>query len=34
MKKLLIIALCVLGMCNAAVFGMEQEIILTEISLA
>lgn len=31
MKKLLIIALCVLGMCNAAVFGMEQEIILTEL---
>ena len=34
MKKLLIIALCVLGMCNAAVFGMEHEIVLTEISLA
>ena len=31
MKKLLIIALCVLGMCNAAVFGMGQEIILTEL---
>lgn len=23
--------MCVLGMCNAAVFGMEQEIILTEL---
>ena len=34
MKKLLIIALCVLGMCNVAAFGMTQEIILTEISLA
>lgn len=34
MKKLLIIALCVLGMCNVSVFGMEQEVILTEISLA
>ena len=31
MKKLLIIALFVLGMCNAAVFGMEQEIFLTEL---
>ena len=34
MKKLLIIALFVLGMCNVSVFGMVQEIILTEISLA
>ena len=34
MKKFFILALCVLGMCNAAVFGMEQEVILTEISLA
>ena len=31
MKKLLIIALCVLGMCNVAAFGMTQEIILTEL---
>lgn len=31
MKKLLIITLFVLGMCNASVFGMEQEIILTDI---
>lgn len=31
MKKLLIIALFILGMCNAAVFGMEQEIFLTEL---
>ncbi len=30
MKKLLIIALFVLGMCNVSVFGMVQEIILTE----
>lgn len=28
MKKLLIIALFVLGICNAPVFGMNQEIIL------
>ena len=31
MKKLLIIALCVLGMCNAPMFGMVQEIILSEL---
>lgn len=31
MKKLLIIALFILGMCNVSVFGMEQEIILTEL---
>ena len=31
MKKLLIIALFVLGMCNVSVFGMGQEIILTEL---
>ena len=31
MKKLLIIALFVLGMYNAPVFGMAQEIILTEL---
>ena len=31
MKKLLIIALFVLGMCNVSVFGMVQEIILTEL---
>ena len=31
MKKLFILALFVLGMCNAPVFGMEQEIILTEL---
>lgn len=31
MKKLLIIALFVLGMCNVSVFGMSQEIILTEL---
>ena len=30
MKKILIIALFVLGMCNVSVFGMGQEIILTE----
>lgn len=30
MKKLFILALFVLGMCNAPVFGMEQEIVLTE----
>ena len=32
MKKLLIIALFVLGMYNAPVFGMAQEIILTELN--
>jgi hypothetical protein len=31
MKKLFIIALFVLGMCNVSVFGMFQEIILTEL---
>lgn len=31
MKKLLIIALFVLGMCNVSVFGMVQEISLTEL---
>ena len=31
MKKILIIALFVLGMCNVSVFGMVQEIILTEL---
>jgi hypothetical protein len=31
MKKLFILALFVLGMCNAPVFGMVQEIILTEL---
>ena len=31
MKKLLIIALFVLGMCNVSIFGMVQEIILTEL---
>lgn len=31
MKKLLILALFVLGMYNAPVFGMAQEIILTEL---
>ena len=31
MKKLLIITLFVLGMCNVSVFGMVQEIILTEL---
>ena len=31
MKKLFIIALFVLGMCNVSVFGMTQEIILTEL---
>lgn len=31
MKKLFIIALFVLGMCNVSVFGMIQEIILTEL---
>lgn len=31
MKKILIIALFVLGMCNASVFGMVQEITLSEL---
>lgn len=31
MKKLFIIALSVLGMCNVSVFGMSQEITLTEL---
>ena len=31
MKKLLIIALCVLGICNVSAFGMVREIILTEL---
>ena len=31
MKKVLVIALCVLGMCNASAFGMVQEIVLTEL---
>ena len=31
MKKLFILALFVLGMCNAPVFAMAQEIILTEL---
>ena len=31
MKKLFILALFVLGMCNAPVFGMEHEIVLTEL---
>lgn len=31
MKKLFIIALFVLGICNASVFGMKHEIILTDI---
>ena len=31
MKKAFILALFVLGMCNASVFGMAQEIILTEL---
>lgn len=31
MKKLLIIALFVLGMCNVSVLGMVQEIVLTEL---
>lgn len=31
MKKLFILALFVLGMCNAPVFGLEREIILTEL---
>lgn len=31
MKKLFILTLFVLGMCNAPVFGMEREIVLTEL---
>ena len=31
MKKLFIIALFVLGMCNVSAFGMVQEVILTEV---
>ena len=31
MKKILIIALFVLGMCNVSAFGMVQEVILTEL---
>ena len=31
MKKAFILALFILGMCNASVFGMSQEIILTEL---
>ena len=31
MKKILILALFVLGMCHASAFGMTQEIILTEL---
>ena len=31
MKKVFILALLVLGMCNASAFGMTQEIILTEL---
>ena len=31
MKKILILALFVLGMCNASAFGMTQEIILTDL---
>ena len=31
MKKLFILALCVLGMCNVSALGMVQEIILTEL---
>ena len=31
MKKLLVITLFVLGMCNVSAFGMAQEIILTEL---
>lgn len=30
MKKLLVITLFVLGMCNVSAFGMVQEVILTE----
>lgn len=31
MKKVFILALFVLGMCNASAFGMMQEIVLTEL---
>ena len=31
MKKVFILALFILGMCNVSVFGMVQEIILTEL---
>ena len=31
MKKSLVIALFVLGMCNVSAFGMAQEIVLTEL---
>ena len=31
MKRIFIVALFVLGMCNASAFGMTQEIILTEL---
>lgn len=31
MKKFFILALFVLGMCNAPVFGLEREIVLTEL---
>lgn len=31
MKKVLVIALCVLGMYNASAIGMVQEIVLTEL---
>ena len=31
MKKLLVITLFVLGMCNVSAFGMVQEVILTEL---
>ena len=31
MKKFFILALLILGICNARVFGMSQEIILTEL---
>ncbi len=31
MKRIFIVALFVLGMCNVSVFGMVQEIILTEL---
>ena len=31
MKKLFMLALFVLGMCNVSTFGMEKEIVLTEL---
>ena len=31
MKKFFILALFILGICNASAFGMEQEIVLTEL---